>query len=74
MGLEGDALCGSTWTQRTAPTTVVAPPASSPAVIPQTVHPGSFCSVPGDTGFTTAGTLMVCGEGSDGRDRWKSAN
>ncbi len=35
-----------------------------------TVHPGSFCSPPGATGVTKAGTPMVCGPGSDGRNRW----
>lgn len=38
-----------------------------------TVHPGSFCSPAGATGVTAAGTPMVCGPGSDGRDRWHSA-
>ncbi|MFJ7228462.1 hypothetical protein ACIQVF_02820 [Streptomyces tendae] len=38
-----------------------------------TVHPGSFCSPPGATGVTKAGTPMVCGPGSDGRDRWRSS-
>ncbi|WP_073952614.1 PASTA domain-containing protein [Streptomyces kebangsaanensis] len=37
-----------------------------------TVHPGSFCSPPGATGVTKAGTPMVCGPGSDGRNRWHS--
>ncbi|WP_217182392.1 hypothetical protein [Streptomyces sp. AC495_CC817] len=37
------------------------------------VHPGSFCSPPGATGVTSAGTPMVCGPGSDGRNRWRSA-
>jgi hypothetical protein len=37
-----------------------------------TVHPGSFCSPPGATGVTAAGTPMVCGPGSDGRNRWHS--
>ncbi|GAT83579.1 hypothetical protein STXM2123_4280 [Streptomyces sp. F-3] len=37
-----------------------------------TVHPGSFCSPPGATGVTKAGTPMVCGPGSDGRNRWRS--
>ncbi|GAA3477771.1 hypothetical protein GCM10018966_023010 [Streptomyces yanii] len=31
-----------------------------------TVHPGSFCSQPGATGVTKAGTPTVCGSGSDG--------
>ncbi|WP_432137733.1 MULTISPECIES: PASTA domain-containing protein [unclassified Streptomyces] len=38
-----------------------------------TVHPGSFCSPRGATGVTEAGTPMVCGPGSDGRNRWRSA-
>jgi uncharacterized membrane protein YgcG len=38
-----------------------------------TVHPGSFCSPPGATGVTAAGTPMVCGPGSDGRNRWHSS-
>ncbi|WP_445394734.1 PASTA domain-containing protein [Streptomyces sp. LE64] len=37
-----------------------------------TVHPGSFCSPPGAVGVTRAGTPMVCGPGSDGRNRWRS--
>jgi hypothetical protein len=36
------------------------------------VHPGAFCSPEGATGDTTAGTPMVCGPASDGRDRWHS--
>ncbi|MEU3570744.1 hypothetical protein AB0E96_20325, partial [Kitasatospora sp. NPDC036755] len=38
-----------------------------------TVHSGSFCSPAGATGVTSKGTPMVCGPGSDGRNRWKSA-
>lgn len=38
-----------------------------------TVHPGSFCSQPGATGVSKAGTPMVCGPGSDGRNRWRSS-
>ncbi|MCX5373925.1 PASTA domain-containing protein [Streptomyces sp. NBC_00103] len=38
-----------------------------------TVHPGSFCSPHGATGVTKAGTRMVCGPGSDGRNRWRSS-
>ncbi|MDQ0810015.1 beta-lactam-binding protein with PASTA domain [Streptomyces sp. B3I7] len=38
-----------------------------------TVHPGSFCSPPGATGVSAAGTPMVCGPGSDGRNRWRSS-
>ncbi|WP_399892144.1 PASTA domain-containing protein [Streptomyces sp. BBFR51] len=37
------------------------------------VHPGSFCSPAGATGVTKKGTPMVCGPGSDGRDRWHSS-
>jgi hypothetical protein len=37
------------------------------------VHPGAFCAPEGDTGVTTAGTAMVCGPASDGRNRWHSA-
>ncbi|MEU9399648.1 hypothetical protein [Streptomyces sp. NPDC048242] len=36
------------------------------------VHPGAFCSPAGARGVTRAGTSMVCGPGSDGRDRWHS--
>ncbi|MCX4912056.1 Stk1 family PASTA domain-containing Ser/Thr kinase [Streptomyces sp. NBC_00687] len=38
-----------------------------------TVHPGSFCSPAGAAGVSSAGTPMVCGPGSDGRDRWHRA-
>ena len=38
------------------------------------VHPGAFCSPAGATGETTAGTPMVCGPASDGRDRWHSSS
>ncbi|MEU6809786.1 PASTA domain-containing protein [Streptomyces sp. NPDC046831] len=37
------------------------------------VHPGSFCSPAGATGVTEAGTPMICGPGSDGRNRWHSS-
>ncbi|MFE1795947.1 PASTA domain-containing protein [Streptomyces sp. NPDC059517] len=37
-----------------------------------TVHPGSFCSPQGATGVTKAGTPMICGPASDGRNRWHS--
>jgi len=51
---------------------------TEPAYVPPkpsggTVNPGSFCSTPGATGVTKKGTPMVCGIGSDGRDRWVSA-
>ncbi|MFB7632231.1 hypothetical protein ACFC0M_14935 [Streptomyces sp. NPDC056149] len=36
------------------------------------VHPGSFCGTPGATGVTKKGTPMICGPGSDGRNRWHS--
>ncbi|MGV9954477.1 PASTA domain-containing protein [Streptomyces cellulosae] len=38
-----------------------------------TVHPGSYCSPPGAVGVTKAGTPMICGPGSDGRNRWRSS-
>ncbi|MDL2075192.1 PASTA domain-containing protein [Streptomyces sp. GXMU-J15] len=38
-----------------------------------TVHPGAFCSPSGATGTSRTGKPMVCGPGSDGRDRWRSA-
>lgn len=49
-------------------------PAPAPAPAPQSnvVHPGAFCS--GGTGITTKGTPMVCAPGSDGKNRWRSAN
>ncbi|WP_282700309.1 PASTA domain-containing protein [Streptomyces sp. CC219B] len=37
----------------------------------RTVHPGSYCSPAGATGVTSAGTPMICGPGSDGRNRWR---
>ncbi|NMM91224.1 hypothetical protein B2J88_44150 [Rhodococcus sp. SRB_17] len=54
------------------------PKATEPAYVPPapsggTVHPGSYCSSLGATGVTTKGTAMVCGIGSDGKKRWKSA-
>jgi hypothetical protein len=49
-----------------APTTTV------PAV--RTVHPGAFCSPPGATGITSAGTPMTCKLDSTGqRYRWSRA-
>lgn len=63
------------------PTASSAPTASaSPTTSPSTgsgdqgvVHPGAFCSPEGATGRTAKGTAMVCGPGSDGRDRWHAA-
>ncbi|MFI9201812.1 hypothetical protein [Streptomyces sp. NPDC053048] len=37
------------------------------------VRPGSFCSPQGATGVTAKGTPMICGPGSDGRNRWRAA-
>ena len=51
----------------TPPTTPSGPPDQG------VVHPGAFCSPEGATGHTTAGTPMVCGPASDGRDRWHHA-
>jgi hypothetical protein len=48
---------------------VTAPPVPSPRV----VHPGAFCAPEGAPGVTTAGTAMVCGPASDGRNRWHAA-
>ncbi|MDH6284655.1 DUF2510 domain-containing protein [Prescottella agglutinans] len=82
MGAEGDELCGAPWKPRTTrPAPAYTPPAApQPAYTPPapqqssgTVHPGSFCSSPGATGVTTKGTSMVCGPGSDGKNRWKFA-
>lgn len=87
MGAEGDELCGAPWKPRTtvqqpaytpppAPAPAPAytpPPAPAPAPSLGTVTPGAFCSTPGAVGVTVKGKPMVCGVGSDGRDRWKSA-
>jgi hypothetical protein len=37
-----------------------------------TVRAGSYCSTPGATGRTSAGTLLTCKKASDGKYRWKS--
>ncbi|MGW4339136.1 DUF2510 domain-containing protein [Rhodococcus koreensis] len=78
MGAEGDALCGSTSRPRnqSQPTTQYTPPpvTTREQSSTGTVHPGSFCSTPGAIGVTTKGTPMVCAPGSDGEDRWRSAN
>jgi hypothetical protein len=51
-----------------------APPATEPPAPAQPiVHPGAFCAPAGATGVTTAGTPMVCGPASDGRNRWHAA-
>lgn len=52
---------------RPAPVPTTAAPAR-----PGTVHPGSFCSVQGARGVTSAGTPMMCAIASDGRLRWRS--
>lgn len=51
------------------------PPPPPPSGPPNegVVHPGASCSPAGATGETTAGTPMVCGAGSDGRNRWHSS-
>jgi len=49
------------------------PTTSSPAPAAQVVHPGAFCAPQGATGVTTAGTAMVCGPASDGRNRWHAS-
>ncbi|HZP29387.1 MAG TPA: hypothetical protein VFC99_10575 [Acidimicrobiia bacterium] len=61
-------------------------PSSTPSSVPsggsgtpsgggsgQVVHPGAFCAPAGARGVTSAGTPMVCGPASDGRNRWHSA-
>jgi hypothetical protein len=55
----------------TEPPTV--PPTEPPAPAQNVVHPGAFCAPAGATGVTTAGTPMVCGAASDGRNRWIAA-
>ncbi|WP_407107885.1 thermonuclease family protein [Rhodococcus aetherivorans] len=57
---------------QTAPSAPAPAPQSTPAPSGNVVHPGSFCS--GGTGVTSKGTPMVCAPGSDGRNRWQSAN
>lgn len=49
------------------------PPATTAPAPPMVVHPGAFCAPAGATGVTSAGTPMVCGPGSDGRNRWHHA-
>jgi hypothetical protein len=59
----------------TVPTTTSPPPPATQApVVPsaQVVHPGAFCAPVGATGVSAAGTPMVCGPASDGRNRWRS--
>ncbi|WP_229663311.1 HNH endonuclease family protein [Microbacterium album] len=49
-------------------------PPEPPAPVPQTVHPGSFCSSEGATGVTNRGTAMVCKTtAEDSRLRWRAA-
>jgi hypothetical protein len=57
----------------TAPAPTEAPATSPPAPSQPVVHPGAFCAPQGATGVTTAGTSMVCGPASDGRNRWHAA-
>jgi hypothetical protein len=69
-------LTASAQTPATAPPATEPPatePPAPPAPAPQVVHPGAFCAPEGDTGVTTAGTAMVCGPASDGRNRWHAA-
>jgi hypothetical protein len=59
---------------RDAQPPATAPPATEPpAPSQQIVHPGAFCAPAGARGVTTAGTPMVCGPASDGRNRWHAA-
>lgn len=68
---EGEARANAAglWSCGTAPAST---PVPAPAPQSNVVHPGAFCS--GGTGITTKGTLMVCAPGSDGKNRWRSAN
>jgi hypothetical protein len=54
----------------TEPPPTAAPAPEPPAPAAQVVHPGAFCAPAGARGVTTAGTAMVCGPASDGRNRW----
>lgn len=60
----------------TATTTSAPHPATStqsqPGAGVPTVHPGAFCAPEGQHGVSVAGTPMVCGPASDGRNRWHS--
>jgi hypothetical protein len=58
-------------TTTSVPPTFLSPTSSTLA--PAIVHPGAFCTPLGATGVTSSGTPMVCGVGSDGRNRWKAA-
>jgi hypothetical protein len=58
---------------QTSPPTTAPPTTSRPASSTNIVHPGAFCAPAGATGVTTAGTPMVCGPASDGRNRWHAA-
>lgn len=60
-------------TQYTPPPAPAYTPPSQDQQSSGTVHPGSYCSSPGALGATVKGTPMVCGVGSDGEYRWKSA-
>jgi hypothetical protein len=69
--VEGTPRTSSTSITRTAPVRAPAPapPPGPPSSLP-TVHPGAYCSPNGARGLTVAGTPMICGPASDGRDRW----
>jgi hypothetical protein len=61
----------------TTVTITLPPPTQTPPPTPGSgaspvVHPGAFCAPAGARGVTTAGTPMVCGPASDGRNRWHS--
>lgn len=50
------------------PSRTPTPPSNDQGV----VHPGAFCSPPGATGRTAAGTAMICTTtATDSRDRWR---
>jgi hypothetical protein len=38
------------------------------------VRAGSFCRVPGNTGYDKHGTILVCEASASGRPRWRKAD
>jgi hypothetical protein len=47
-------------------------PEARPSV--PTVRAGSFCRVPGNTGYSKNGTILVCEANGAGRPRWRKAD
>jgi hypothetical protein len=67
----GTATRATTTTATAEHSTLTTQSQSQTAGVP-TVHPGAFCAPEGAHGVTVAGTPMVCGPASDGRNRWHS--